>query len=208
MSTMRQICMEIFGTDNVAELRTIARKAKQYDDIMSGMRPSNARGAGRKGKFAEEDIMKMEELYRQGTAISEISKIFQTSRQTIYKYLESELRIERNADVVLRIYYMHDDMLCTIIDVDFRHKKVFITNKTNRILLRAFGVVTDPDWEQFEYFLESRCFPRTRAYAKEILRDLGLDSYDPLQIVEKTQGRMAEDHHWMKFFYKDEIGRM
>lgn len=204
---MNQICMEIFGTDDVAKLRMIAKKAKQYDDIMSGQYPCNIRGAGRKGRFTKEDITKMEELYRQGTAISEISKIFQTSRQTIYKYLESELRIERNPDVTMRIHYMHNDMLCTMIDVDFRHKKIYITNKTNQILLRAFGVVENPDWEQFEYFLESRCFPRTRAYVKEILRDLELDSYDPLQIVEKTQGRMAEDHHWMKFYYKNEIRR-
>ena len=52
-----------------------------------------------------------------------------------------------------------------------------------------------------EYFLESRCFPKSRAMLKSILRELGLDSYDPLAIIEKTQGRMAEDKQWIHLIY-------
>lgn len=204
MDNMRQICIKIFGTDNKEELQKIAQNAERYESLVSGNRPVNVRGAGRKGKFSEVDVQRMEEMYRQGRKITEIAEQFHVSRQTIYKYLEAELRIEKDPDVALRIHYMHEDKLCSIIDVDFKHKKVYVTNKTNRILLRAFGVVTDPDWEQFEAFLERRCFPRTRAYVKEILRDIGVDTYEPLQILEKTQGKMAEDFHWMKFFYKDE----
>ena len=55
--------------------------------------------------------------------------------------------------------------------------------------------------EDFEYFLESRCFPRGRDYMKDILRDMGLDSYDPLAIIEKTKGRMAEDKQWIRLKY-------
>ncbi|MFQ9396402.1 MAG: hypothetical protein ACLR2E_23260 [Lachnospiraceae bacterium] len=29
-------------------------------------------------------------------------------------------------------------------------------------------------WKDFEYFLEERCFPKTRDHAKEILKELGL----------------------------------
>ena len=29
-----------------------------------------------------------------------------------------------------------------------------------KLPLRAFGVVTDPSWADFEYFLEDRCFPK------------------------------------------------
>ena len=36
---------------------------------------------------------------------------------------------------------------------------------------------------------------------KDILRDLGLDSYDPLAIIEKTKGRMAEDKQWIRLRY-------
>lgn len=33
---------------------------------------------------------------------------------------------------------------------------------------------------------------------KLILRDLELPFYDPLMIIEKTEGRMAEDHFWIR----------
>ena len=89
----------------------------------------------------------------------------------------------------MRMNFMCLEELCTVIDVDFMHKKIYIENKTDDILHRAFGIV------------ESRCFPRTRAHVKEILRSMGLDSYDPLQIIEKTGGRMAEDKQWIEIIY-------
>ena len=51
---------------------------------------------------------------------------------------------------------------------------------------------------QYEEFLESRCFPRSRDKMKLILRELDLPFYEPLMIIEKTQGRMAEDNFWIK----------
>lgn len=51
-----------------------------------------------------------------------------------------------------------------------------------------------------------RCFPRSRANLKEILRDIGVDSYDPLQIIEKTDGRMAEDKQWIEIIYYERNG--
>lgn len=108
----------------------------------------------------------------------------------------------RNHFVKMRMEYMHENQLCTVIDVDFQHKKVYIDNKTDRIMLRAFGVNRHPDWEDFTDFLESRCFPRTRCQMKRTLREAGLDSYDPLRIIEETQGRMAEDHHWIRISYR------
>ena len=41
-----------------------------------------------------------------------------------------------------------------------------------------------------------------RGLLKDELRALGLDSYDPLQIVEKTGGRTAEDDLWLKIQYR------
>ena len=49
--------------------------------------------------------------------------------------------------------------------------------------------------------MKSRCFPVTRGNVKAELRALGLTDYDPLQIVEKTHGRTAEDDLWLKFRY-------
>lgn len=36
---------------------------------------------------------------------------------------------------------------------------------------------------------------------KDELARFSLDSYDPLQIVEQTRGKMAEDNMWLKFQY-------
>lgn len=54
-----------------------------------------------------------------------------------------------------------------------------------------------PNWEDFQRFLEDRCIPRQRAGLREYLETLGLDEYDPLAIIEKTGGRMAEDQQWL-----------
>ena len=78
-----------------------------------------------------------------------------------------------------------------------------ISNYTDQIIFRAFGVVTDPDWADFEYFLEERCFPRTRDHRKDILREMGLPFYDPLLIIEKTQGRMSDDHQCIMILKKE-----
>lgn len=84
---------------------------------------------------------------------------------------------------------------------EFSGKRIAIENETDEMIHRAFGIKAKPTWEDFEEFLESRCFPRTRDGLRMILDDIGLDFYDPLAIVEKTKGRMAEDFQWMKFTY-------
>ncbi|MDE6743331.1 MAG: hypothetical protein K2J95_05595 [Lachnospiraceae bacterium] len=62
----------------------------------------------------------------------------------------------------------------------------------------AFGKIENPTYEQYEAFLESRCFPRSRDKMKLMLEELDLPFYDPLMIIEKTQGRMADDDFWLK----------
>ena len=47
-------------------------------------------------------------------------------------------------------------------------------------------------------FLEERCVPRQRDGIQEYLEALGLDEYDPWEIVKHTQGRMAEDQQWIE----------
>ena len=198
----RQLCREIFGTDNEADLRAIADKARKYDMLYRKEYPMNIRQAGRKAKFSEQDVEIMLEMHEKNESIGRIAAYFATSRQTIYKYIQNRRQFETNPDVVMRMLYMHQDEVCTVIDVDFLHKKVYVFNKTKDVLHRAFGVVEEPTWEQFEEFLESRCFPRSRAHLKFILQDLELDSYEPLAIIEKTKGRMAEDHQWIDIIYK------
>ena len=200
-----QICREIFGTDDVEELKEIARKARLYDEQNHKDRPLNVRNAGRKSRFGEEEIARILQMDREGRKVTEIAETMGTSRQTIYKYLENEKRLKEDVNVTMRMKYMYNDVLCTVIDVDFLHQKLYIDNRVNVPIFRAFGVIEHPTWEDFEYFLESRCFPRSRAGLKRLLKELGIAYYDPLLIIEKTQGRMAEDHHWIEIIYKEDI---
>lgn len=98
----------------------------------------------------------------------------------------------------LRLIYMFKQNICTIIDVDELRREVKIKNYIDNPIYRAFGVNEEPDFEAFEKFLESRCFPRERDMMKLELRELDLPFYDPLMIVGKTKGRMAEDQFWLK----------
>lgn len=93
----------------------------------------------------------------------------------------------------LRVWYYCGDLVCTVMDVDELGRKVSIRNYTDDPLLRAFGKNTEPTYEEYEAFLESRCFPRSRDKMKLQLRELDLPFYDPVMIIEKTQGRMAGD---------------
>ena len=77
-------------------------------------------------------------------------------------------------------------------------RKVKVKNYTDKIMFRAFGVVETPDYEQNLEFLESRCFPSSRDKMKLILKDLDLPFYDPMMIIEKTEGRMAEEDFWIR----------
>ena len=93
----------------------------------------------------------------------------------------------------MRMLYMYRNELCTIIDVDEIRQLVRIRNFTNRIQFRAFGRNETPGYEEYTEFLKSRCFPETRDKLKVELKRLGIPFYDPLLIIEKTEGRMAED---------------
>lgn len=202
-SDMEILCLKIFGTTKAADLQEIARKAKHYDILFQKEYASNVRKAGRKAKFAEEDITNMIIMHHDGIAIQEIAERYHTSRQTISKYLSSSKRFETNSYITVRMKYMNGDKLCTIIDVDFMNERIYITNYTSDIIHRAFGVINEPDWNDFQFFLENRCLPRTRFNLKSALKDIGVSNYDPLEIVEKTKGRMAEDNQWIDIIYKN-----
>ena len=98
----------------------------------------------------------------------------------------------------LRLWYMFRNEVCTLIDVDEKERTVSIRNYTKRLQFRAFGINTEPDYEDYEAFLKERCFPESRDKMKLILEDLNIPFYDPILIIEKTEGRMAEDDFWLK----------
>ena len=179
----RKLCVELFGTDDVNKLRALAAK--------------NSRNAGRKKKYSEGDVARMRKLRADGVSVNEIAERFGTSRQIVSKYLNDAPAPGRT----MRMTYMNGHSPCTEIDVDFLRQEVDIRNYTDDVLLRAFGVKERPSWEDFEDFLAYRCFPKTRGNAKDLLKGLGLSSYDPIQIVEKTRGRIADDDMWLRIKY-------
>lgn len=180
----RKLCLELFGTDQEQELRQIAKTFKL----------KNARNAGRKKKYSDAEVEEMHRLRAEGTAVQEIADRFGTSRQVIGRYLTPDIHPE----CTMRMIYMYQTHPCTVIDVDFLNQKIYIQNHTNDLLHRAFGPIEKPTWKDFEQFLTDRCFPETRGDQKRLLQALGLTDYDPLQIVEKTQGRTADDALWLK----------
>lgn len=107
-----------------------------------------------------------------------------------------------NHNYTMRIDYMMGDKICTRMYVDFKGEKIEIENHTDKLLRRAFGVIENPTWEDFELFLQDRVFPKTRGDAKKLLKILDLPFYDPLSIAEKTKGRVAEDPQYLKFAYR------
>ena len=103
----------------------------------------------------------------------------------------------RGHDVRLLRYY-NGETLCTTLCADFTDRAVRAENHTDRLVKTAFGKHVFPTWEEFWAFLEERCVPRDRAGLREYLEALGLDEYNPLEILQKTAGHMAEDDQWLE----------
>lgn len=62
---------------------------------------------------------------------------------------------------------------------------------------QVFGF--EPNKAQMFRFLEMRCFERTRPDTKQLLAGMGLDSYNPYEIVKKSHGFTYDDQIWIKF---------
>ena len=112
-------------------------------------------------------------------------------------WLLEELEIP-SKDFPLRLRYMTGNRLCTVIDVNDREQRVKIKNYVTDPMYRAFGRNEHPSYREYEEFLESRCFPRTRDKMKILLEELNLPFYDPFMIIQKTEGKMAEDDFWIR----------
>lgn len=147
-----------------------------------------------------EDVLAM---VKSGMTNAEIAAHYQTTRDAVSRCLNPKPQ----KGCTLRMTYMYKNRPCTLIDVNFLNQNIHIQNRTDDMLRRAFGAIEKPTWEDFEYFVRDRCFPATRGNAEQLLEHLSLTDYDPLQIVEKTQGRMAEDHMWLKFKYYPRKGK-
>lgn len=96
------------------------------------------------------------------------------------------------------VEYYDENNLCSIIYADFTDKELQVENYTDALIKTAFGRNEIPVWSDFMEFLEDRCVPRQRAGLDKYLDAVGLDEYDPFEIVKRTSGRMAEDRQWIR----------
>lgn len=93
--------------------------------------------------------------------------------------------------------FFDEKTLCSIIYADFAEHTLVVENEDVPPFKTAFGNNLFPSWNDFQQFLEERCVPRQRAGLREYLEALGLGEYDPMAIIEKTGGHMAEDQQWL-----------
>lgn len=99
----------------------------------------------------------------------------------------------------VRAFCFYDgQQLCSTIRADFTARTVSAENHVADPVKTAFGNNPHPTWADFQAFLEERCVPRQRAGLREYLEAIGVAEYDPLQIIQKTKGRMAEDQQWLE----------
>lgn len=176
---------------------------KKYAFIKA-LKAEDIRTVRKKLGLTQKEFAEFANVSIQTVARWEISKCAITGPiVTLVKLLNLEISLEEKLrvplrDTPMRLWYCYKNEVCTLIDVDERRKTVKIYNYTEDDMLKAFGKNQQVTYEEYEEFLESRCFPRERDKMKLVLRDLDLPFYEPLMIIEKTEGRMAEDEFWIK----------
>ncbi len=99
---------------------------------------------------------------------------------------------------LVKFEFFDGDILCTKIIADYTDETLSVENTTGHIVKTAFGKNEVPTWKDFQNFLEERCVPRSRSGIREYLEAIGVEEYNPIEIIKKTSGRMAEDNQWIK----------
>ena len=122
--------------------------------------------------------------------------------QCLKKHLQAELyRLKDYArsERVLRDYSFEvfwKDTLSARVSV--RRNRVYVTRLIRHPVRQLFSA-DQISRNQLNSVLRMRCFDENRADAKEKLRTLGLQSYNPLEIVKKTHGVSYNDFLWIRF---------
>ena len=98
---------------------------------------------------------------------------------------------------VVRLKYYDGQQLCSTVLADYTDQLVWAENCCADPVKTAFGRNAAPTWRDYETFLAERCMPQARAGLREYLEAIGVSEYDPLAIIRKTAGRMAEDDQWL-----------
>lgn len=98
---------------------------------------------------------------------------------------------------LIKLNYYNNNDLCTVIIADYTAQTVKFENYTDNSIYTAFGVKSTVSWKDYNNFLKDRCVPESRMGLKHYLNSIKVDEYNPLEIIKKTKGKMAEDNQWL-----------
>lgn len=103
------------------------------------------------------------------------------------------------AKKVLKFYWMSGDEVCTEVEVYTNPFRVDYTNITNnKLKMFCFpGHDITKDW--LAGFFESRVWSSHRPDSNELLNNIGLINFNPLDIIKFTHGVLTSDNFWIKF---------
>jgi len=93
---------------------------------------------------------------------------------------------------------MYRDEIASIVDVPEYGNDIKVEKVIDRAPIQPFygGRV---DRERIYQFFQRRCFEESRSDREEILEALGLDEYNPYEIVRKTHGATYDDFLRVRF---------
>lgn len=118
-----------------------------------------------------------------------------SKRTDLQEFIQAGRRMNHR---IICLRYYDGGRLCSLIAADYTLKDLRVEDYVPDILKTAFGNNRMPVWADYLHFLEERCIPKSRAGLREYLEAIGLEEYDPLEIIRKTAGRMAEDQQWLE----------
>lgn len=162
---------------------------------------SFAGGTAGKGSKTYKVSLPSKWINEMGTSEQKIDLCFDGDKIIISPHLSFDNFTKNKKDAghkLLLIEFYNDNILCTKICADYTEQNLSVENYTDNLVKTAFGKNEIPTWHDFENFLEERCIPRSRSGLREYLETIGVEEYNPLEIIKKTQGRMAEDDQWIR----------
>jgi hypothetical protein len=100
----------------------------------------------------------------------------------------------------LKFEVLEKDDVIARVEVDYTNKKVNVwQDKAVDPVFLPFPTKDTVTLFDVVDYLESRCFPRSRHHADKLLKALGLEEYNPNEIVKKTHGVLYDDYVWLRF---------
>ena len=137
-----------------------------------------------------------------GLTDTKMEMTFDGERIMISPHLSMDEFIDKKKTLghkLMKFEFYDGELLCTKIIADFTDETLSVVNVTENIVKTAFGKNETPTWNDFLNFLEERCVPRSRSGIREYLETIRVEEYNPLEIIKKTNGRMAEDNQWIRW---------